>query len=273
MEKEIIIQKEKSLVNSVYKLTLDEQRLFHYAIAKVNPFKHRYGQYYLIEVKKLIEFYGLDSKSAYSEFYAAIEKLFNRQCTYSSQTLKKQVTCRLIVDKITDMTGVIGLRFSDQVAEMITTDKDFLAYKLAQTVNITSPNANRIYEILLYSLQRSPINKLNKKFDIAELKNLMGLSDKYQRFFQFKGRVLEVAKAQINKHTDLRINYEIIKNGRTPSYIKFNAQYKKGQEPNSIEDQREMDFPNQEKTDKAKPVEPTDAQRAKRKADLKTLFP
>ena len=241
MEKNIVIQKEKALVNAVYKLTLDEQRLFHYAIAKVNPFKHRYGQYYLVEIGKVIEFYKLESKSAYKEFYDAIDKLFNRQCTYFSEQLQRQVTGRLIVDKINDNVGVVGLRFSDQIAEMITADKDFLAYKLAQTVSITSPNANRLYEILLYSLQRCPVNKLNKNINIDELKKLMGLSEKYSKFAHFKQYVLEVSKSQINKHTDIRINYEIIKTGRTPTQLKFTAQYKKNHEPSN----KNIDLKNQ----------------------------
>ena len=241
MEKNITIQKEKALVNAVYKLTLDEQRIFHYAIAKVNPFKHRYGQYYFIELGKIIDFYKLESKSAYKEFNDAIDKLFNRQCTYFSNQLQRQVTGRLIVDKINEQAGLIGLRFSDQIAEMITADKDFLAYKLAQTVNITSPNANRLYEILLYSLQRCPVNKLIKSIPIEELKKLMGLSDRYSKFAHFRARVLDVAKYQINKHTDIRINYEIIKIGRTPTQLKFTAQYKKNHEPNS----KNIDLKNQ----------------------------
>jgi len=232
-EKNIIVKKEKALVNAIYKLTLDEQRVFHYAIAKVNPFKHRYGQYYLVELKKVIDFYGLDSKSAYKEFYNAIDTLFNRQFTYFNEQLQKQVTGRIIADKINDNAGVVGFRFSDQIAEMITADKDFLKYKLAQTINITSPNANRLYEILLYSLQRSPVNKLNKNIGIDELKELMGLDDKYKVFAEFKRKVLEVCKAQINKHTDIRITYEVVKIGRTPTELKFIAQYKKNHEPDS----------------------------------------
>ena len=41
-----------------------------------------------------------------------------------------------------------------------------------------------------------------------EIKNKLGLSDKYPRFSNFKTKVLEIAKTQINKHTDIKINYE-----------------------------------------------------------------
>jgi plasmid replication initiation protein len=235
MDSEIIVQKEKTLVKAIYKLTLAERRLFDYAIAKVNPFKHSYGKYYFIELNKLFKYYSLTSNSLYSEYYSAVDKLFNRQCTYFSDTMHKPVTCRLIVDKVTDDSGIVGLRFSDQVAEMITADQDFIAYKLSKTVAITSPSANRIYEILLYSLQRCPVNKLTKNINISELKKTLGLDDKYQRFFHFKDRVLDTSKSQINKHTDVNIDYTIIKSGRTPTDIKFTARFKRNGKPQVIE--------------------------------------
>jgi plasmid replication initiation protein len=270
-EKNIVIQKEKVFVNAMYKLTLDEQRLFHYAVAKVNPLKHRYGQYYLIEIKKVIRFFGLESnKRIYEQFYNAIETLFNRQCTYFSEELQRNVTCRLIVDKINDNIGVVGLRFSDQVAGLISHNKDFLRYRLAQTVNITSPNANRLYEILLQPLQRCSINKLTKNIYINELKELMGLTKNYPRFNDFNKRVLEVSRKQINKHTDITISYTVIKKGRTPDELQFTAKYSKGKEPTE-EDQAEIQYPDDAPT-AHEYSEPTDEQRAKRKADLKSLL-
>ena len=239
MDNNILVHKERCFVNAIYKLTLSEQRLFHYAIAKTNPFRHKFGEYYLIEIKKLIDFFNIKSSDAYKHFYEAVEKLFNRQCTYYSNTLEQYVTCRLIVDKIQNQKGIIGLRFSDQVASMISNDKDFLSYKLNKTINITSPNANRLYEILLYHLQKCPINKLIKIISVKELKNLMGLNKKYSFFCDFKKHVLCISKSQVNKHSDININYEIIKTGRTPTHIKFSAKYKKNQsQAEFIEDQK-----------------------------------
>ena len=266
MKKDIIVQKEKVLVNGIYKLTLDEQRLFHYAIAKVNPFKDRYGFIYTLQTKELIDFYEINSGDAYTHFSMALEKLFNRQVTYWDEKQNAWNTCRFIVNKYSNDAGLLGLRFSHEIQEMITVDKDFLSYKLYQTVGITSPNANRIYEILLYKLQRSPINKLTKNIPILELKQLMGLDDKYSRFVDFKKYVIDVAKTQINKHTDIKITYEVIKTGRTPTHIKFTAQFKKGRERETVEQQSELPNIGQSNSENTNKI--TDEQRQKGKSSL-----
>lgn len=240
MDSNLTIQKEKSLVNAVYRLTLDEQRLFHYAIAKVNPFRYKNGDMYQISISDVIKFYGVGSGDAYQHLYGALNRLFDRKCTYYDPEKKSWITCHLVARIMDNKKGVVGFSFTDEIGDLISSDKDFLSYKLSQTVNITSVNANRLYEILLFSLQRCPVNKLTKKMSIDELKKLMGLSDKYERFFHFKDRVLEVSESQINKHTDIRMRYEVIKEGRTPSHIKFTAQFKKGQEPNAVEFQNEL---------------------------------
>jgi plasmid replication initiation protein len=219
---------------------LDEQRLFHYAVAKVNPFKDKWGIIYKIPVKDIISFYELGAGDAYTHFYSALDKLFNRQITFWDDNLGLWNTCRFVVNKYTDELGVIGLRFSHEMQNMVTSEKDFLSYKLEKTIGITSPNANRIYEILLYSLQRCPLPKLTKIIPINELKEFMGISDKYPRFSNFNKDVLAVSKNQINRETDVRIDYEVIKTGRTPTHIKFIAQFKKGQEPGTIEFQNEL---------------------------------
>jgi|TARA_R110002167_G_C12693194_1_gene652630 plasmid replication initiation protein len=256
MKKNIIVKKEKALVNGIYKLTLDEQRLFHYTVAKVNPFKDKFGVIYKIPIKDIISFYNLSAGDAYTHFYGALDKLFNRQITFWDESLDLWNTCRFVINKYTDELGVIGLRFSHEMQNMVTSDKDFLSYKLEKTIGITSPNANRIYEVLLYSLQRCPVQRLAKIIPCEELKELMGLSEKYPRFADFKKYVLEVSKVQINKETDIRLDYEIIKTGRSPTHIKFIAQFKKGQEPNSVEIQEELIIePGKEKFDRVRSKE------------------
>lgn len=239
MDKEIIIQKEKHLVNAIYRLSLDEQRLFHYAIAKTNPFQHPFGAVYTIAIADVIAFYGINASDSYKYMYDALDRLFDRQITYYNAKQETYVTCRMIHKKHDNKSGVLGFVFGDEINEMIHADKDFLSYKLAQTVNITSVNANRIYEILLYSLQRCPTSKLVKIIKIDELKTKLGLESKYKDFFNFKNKVLEVARSQINKHTDIRISYEVIKKGRSPVELKFTAQHKNNM-IKKIEKQKEL---------------------------------
>lgn len=236
MGNKLRISKSKSLVHASYRLSLDEKRVVQYAIAKVNPFKHFSGQAYCFSVLDFAECYGLDKKSCYIQANGAIDQLFERQVTYWDDEKKMNTTCRFIINKFDDEKGVVGVRFSDEMHKMLVNDKDFLSYAIKHTVAFTSVSSMRIYEILLYQLQRSPIKKLVKNFNINEIKETLGLGDKYKRFADFRIRVLDPAKNQINKHSDIQISYVVIKAGRVPTHIKFTAKYKK------VEEQKEIDF-------------------------------
>lgn len=243
MENKLRISKSKSLVEASYRLTLDEKRLVQYAITKVNPFKYYSGEAYCFNVLDFARCYKLNEKNCYRYANEALDQLFSRILTYWDDAKEMNVTCRLIINKFDDKKGVLGVRFSDEMHKMLINDKDFLSYAIKHTVAFTSPSSMRIYEILLYQLQRSPIKRLVKKFNISEIKETLGLGDKYNRFADFKIRVLDPAKEQINKHSDIQISYAVIKAGRTPTHIKFTAKYKTSEDQNgNIEDQKEIDF-------------------------------
>jgi len=242
MNKEIILQKKNDFVNALYKLSLDEMRIFNYAIAKTNPFKE-HNNMMPISINDLAKFYNLDNKSdKYKQFNEALNHLFNRQITYTIEDEEHGtmwVTARLIVNKIENKKGLIGLKFSDEINQLIKCDRDFLEYKLKQTIGITSPNSVRIYEMLLYSLKTTPNKALKKEYPINEIKQKLGLTDKYPRFCDFRKYVLEVAKKQINKHTDIKIDYEVRKLGRTPESIIFTAKFKPNAERFELEQEEE----------------------------------
>jgi plasmid replication initiation protein len=59
---------------------------------------------------------------------------------------------------------------------------------------------------------------------IVELKKMLGLIDnkgneQFERLSSFKLRVLDVAKDQINRNTNLTFDYKLIKRGRSYEYI------------------------------------------------------
>ena len=243
MDKELIIKKQDIFVDAIYRLSLDEMRIFNFAIAVSNPFVSD-NKVINISINDLVKFYNLEHRTAmYKEFNNALNSLFERKITYTEyyeKHGKTWVTCRLIVSKTDNKNGVIGLKFSDEINHLIKCDKDFLEYKLKQTIGITSPNAVRIYEMLLYVLKITPNKNLKKEYSIEEIKQKLGLSDKYPRFANFKTKVLEVAKIQINKHTDIGISYEVKKLGRTPQSIVFKVKYKPNAEHFKLEQEAEI---------------------------------
>ena len=211
MSDKVQVQKQNSLVDAIYRLTLNESRLLNWSIAKTDYKTHCYDNIIFFTVSELKEFYSLTTKNSYEEFKKALDELYERRITYYDHANKGYRTCRIITDKFNDKGYRLGLKFSEQISDLIATNKNFLTYKLKNTVKITSPTAIRIYEILLNRLK-----KHHSKFqiNIDELKKILGFDrNKYSKYSDFKRRVLEVAKNQINKHTDITFDYDIEKYG------------------------------------------------------------
>jgi plasmid replication initiation protein len=61
----------------------------------------------------------------------------------------------------------------------------------------------------------------NRTLELNEIKIMFQLDEKYDRIFDLKKRVVDVALEQINQHTDYTVTYEQVKRGRTVHALKF----------------------------------------------------
>ena len=79
-------------------------------------------------------------------------------------------------------------------------------------LSIASGNALHIYEICVISL-----NQGRREFvrSISSIKEKLGIYEKYPKSANFKKKVLEPSKKQINERTDIEIDYEMVKEGRS----------------------------------------------------------
>lgn len=57
--------------------------------------------------------------------------------------------------------------------------------------------------------------------EVQELKEMLGLDEKYNHFPMFKKRILENSQKRLNMDTDLNFTYQIIKKGKTVLGIEF----------------------------------------------------
>lgn len=96
---------------------------------------------------------------------------------------------------------------------------NFTALQLKSVLNCTSKYAKRLYGI---ACQWRSVG--SKRFEIEELKKMLGLIDKkgneqFDKISQFKERVLDIAKKQINENTDIEIDFELKKRGRSFHWV------------------------------------------------------
>lgn len=119
-------------------------------------------------------------------------------------------------------TGTVKVRLTEKaVPYFFDLKSNFTSLQLKAVLSCTSKYAKRIYALACqYRVMGS------KKFTIDEFKEMLYLKDpkgkSSEQFVDntaFKINVLDVAKKQINEHTDIHFDYELKKRGRAFHWI------------------------------------------------------
>lgn len=95
--------------------------------------------------------------------------------------------------------------------------EQFTTYFLHNVYSFKSAHSIRIYELLI---QYYP-NIRQRKLDVEHLKDMLEVQGRYQRFYDFKRRVIDTAVTEINAYSDIFVEYELIKEGRAVTEILF----------------------------------------------------
>ena len=141
-----------------------------------------------------------------------------------------------------DGTGSFFMKINEEARPYFFDLKNnFTLLELKSVLGCTSKHAKR-----LYSLACQWRGTGGHTYSIGELKEMLGLKDpkgkepeQYKQIGQFKDYVLDIAKRQINEHTDIVFDYELLKmRGRSYDTIKLFCGFSK---PN-LQLQLDIDF-------------------------------
>lgn len=228
-EKSELVVKANKLIEASYRLTLVEQQLVLCAISEARDRQQGLSasSSVSIEARAFAEQFGLDPNGVYTQLKEASSTLFARQIVIHDKHPKtgkpRVVKTRWVSDvAYTEGAGIVELTFAPKVIPLITRlEQEFTSYRIERIGKMSSAHAVRIYELLLQYLTIG-----ERKFSIIELKQTLGIANEYAGINDFKKRVLDVAQAQINEHSDLIISYSQKKKGRIVSDIVFRIQSK-----------------------------------------------
>ena len=114
-------------------------------------------------------------------------------------------------------TGMVEASFNENIRPYLLELRDnFTKAQLSQLLKLKSPVSHRIYWLLR---EYAVFGK--RVIGLAELRNVLGLTTEYQnRFDHFRDRVLDRAQMELAQ-TDLPFTYEVIKQGRVITEIRF----------------------------------------------------
>ena len=117
-------------------------------------------------------------------------------------------------------TGSFTIKLNDEsIPYFFDLKNNFTSLQLKSVLDCSSKYAKRLYSI---ACQWRSVG--SKRFEIKELKKMLGLIDKkgneqFTEITAFRLKVLDIAKKQINEHTDIEIDFELKKKGRSYEWV------------------------------------------------------
>jgi len=226
------ITKSNALVEASYRLSLNELRIVLYGLAHINPYEDEFPLFHRISVRELAEFYNIGEKqrgSFYDDIkHALLTKFWEREFSYFDAELNEIVKQRWLIQvRHGRKDGTLAYHYNPMIQKHLQKlARNFTTYSLEHIAQMKSAYAMRLYEMCIMHLNASQQSKTSFSKEISELKNHLGITEKYKHFYHFKPRVLEKSKSEINEYSDINFSYKAIKLGRAVHQIQFTVSKK-----------------------------------------------
>ena len=231
MSSDLKIVKSNDLIeNFIFNATEMELHMLNYAVAYLNPSWDNRRAICRFSIADLIKTYGGNNNRAWEQYREASERLMKRTYRYFDENNKEvieNVVTRTVLDR--NDKSWIEFKFNEFISYRLSNLKKlFTEYDIKQIVNFKSRYAFMLYEFFIMQLSKiTGQSKYKQIIEIAAFKKNLSIENKYSSIKDLRVRVLEISKKQINKHSDIKISYELIKTGRSFTHIAFTAERKK----------------------------------------------
>ena len=241
MKKSMTVNQEYSLVNAKYKLNTSEIKFILNAIAQIDSIKDEVLKDYEIKVSELEKTLQAEQNETRLKQFA--KKLMSKPLEVPTED------GWIIANWFSDIECVRGkakfkVRFSEKLKPYLLQLKErFVSYNLQYILPLTSTYSIRIYQLL------KEYQKLKKRYiTVVELQDILQVPKSYQRYDNFKRKVLEVAEKDLREHIDIYFSVEEEKDGRKVSRLIFriykNIHKEEAEKAREIDAQTPTDFTN-----------------------------
>lgn len=228
IDKKLIVYKSNDLIESAYKLTLNEQKFLLACIGQVNSSEALTTKdKFELSAKDFAHIFGIDERGAYDQLIDVAKNLHNRKITIQNNKVKITTSWVSGFVEYKDNTGIIGLWFAQPVIPYLSQLKEqFTRYDLADISGMTSIYGIRMYELLM---QWQSIGK--REIDIAWLKQQFEIESNYSSISDLKKYVIEPAVTNVNQHSNINVVHTYKKTGRNVTHILFQFKLKPVKKP------------------------------------------
>jgi len=233
MNYKTLITKSNSLTKASFTMTLDQKRIVLACIAQITDprIEITRDDEFTVTAQEFSTLFRINLNSAYTQLKEATlslqkEVVIIRNPDEKDPNLSLRATNWFSVADYYDGEGKIIVKFNETIIPYISNlNKGYYTqYGINKIAKLKSAYAIRIYELLICEAYQ------NKDYEIgvSQLKQMLGLAEKYPSVFEFKRCIILPAIENIKKTTDITIlDVEQRKTGREVTHLIFKYSVKK----------------------------------------------
>lgn len=225
----VLIKKANDLIESRYKFDIWETRIFLSVLAQIRREDQEFHSY-RIRYRDVIKQFGLKSGDSYAYLREGAKNLMEKKfvVNYEDQGVGREKLYHILrsVDVMQageeGKKGAVNNEYIDVVVEdemrpmLLQLQRNFTAYDLENVKKLG------VYPIRVYELLKQYQKIGHRTLEIAEMKRMFEVEDKYRLFGDFNRWVIRPAIKEINENTDLLVtDTEKLKEGRRVVALKF----------------------------------------------------
>lgn len=218
----IVVKSNDLITKSRFSLSLQQQRIILYMISKINPFDLDFSELEF-DIKDFCRACCIDSKNGqyYITLKEHIKNIADKSLWIKIDDGRETLVRWIEKPYIDEKNGTIRLRIDrDMKPFLLDLKKNFTEYELIFTLYFNSKYTIRLYEYIKAVFGNHNREKAEIILSIDELKNRID-GNTYKEFRDFNRRVLKPTVKEINEQSDMILDYELLKNGKKVSAIKF----------------------------------------------------
>ena len=230
MSKKIVVKQNDLIDNFIFNATELELQILNYAVAATNPTWQNKNLVYRIDIPELVVTFRTKANNMHEQYRKALNRLMKREISFYDEygILTTENIVTQYKQDLKDNSYLI-FKFNEYISTRISKLKGlFTQYDIKHIANFKSRYAFLLYEYfkMKLQLQTQENTEYKKEFLIAEFKEKLDILNKYKVFAELERRVLKSAKENINKYSDMQIEYRVKRKAKTPVSIVFKARYK-----------------------------------------------
>ena len=220
----LVVKSNDLIQRNRFELSLPEQKTVAYICSMIQPMQTEESGFqleYEFKIREYCKICGIDYDNGknYQDVKATLKKLRDKSMWLTLPDGSETTVGWLAKATTNKKSGIAHIKLDeDMVPYLFDLKQKFTQYQLYNVLGMKSAFSVRIYELMKSYSFRHIIT-----FELDELKKLLMVEDvkSYNRFPDFRRKVLEKSQLEINELTDINIEFEPIKTGRKVTSIKF----------------------------------------------------